>query len=191
MGKHRDWTEIERDYRENGLSYATLAKKYNVPLDTLKKAAARQGWTQRREKKQRKEQQKLKSAETAIAAAEQEMAPNGTSETAPNGTEKMAPAIVILDAEDPETRFNRMVNGMMDRVERAIEIVPPEAVQAIKLLTGALKDLRTLQRLDKDALDIEEQRARIEKLRSETRIVEPDRDNRILVEFVDTEGAES
>ena len=63
---------------------------------------------------------------------------------------------------------------MLDRVEEAICMVSPNDAQSIKLLTSALKDLRDLKHLNKSELDIEEQRARIDKLRSETRIVESD-----------------
>lgn len=184
MGKHRDWTEIREDYQANGLSYAALAQKYNVPLDTLKKAAARQGWAK---------SIRLRPTEKAIAAVEKMQ--NGTAAEMAleqNGTKaEIAPRIIVLDEEKPELRFKRLVAGMMDRVEAAISVVPPENVQAIKLLTGALKDLGSMQRLDKDELDREEQRARIAKLRSETRIVDDGADRSVIVEFVDTEGAEN
>lgn len=175
MGKHRDWTEIRNDYENTPISYASLARKHDIPIDTLKKAAARQGWLKA---------SGLKPVEKALAAVEKppevpakekEPKKKGTkSEMAPrNGTTvEMAPRIIVLDEERPEVRFKRLVAGMMDRVEAAICIVPPENVQAIKLLTGALKDLGNLQRLDKDELDREEQRARIAKLKSEVRIVD-------------------
>ena len=179
VGKHRDWTEIEKDYQENGLSYAELARKYGVPLDTLKKAAARQGWTKSKERKAKKVARKVQNIQEAVEAAE--TAPNGTeNEMAPNGTAEMAPVIPlypqgdtrVLPAENDAERFRRIVDEMLDRVEDAICHVDTSNAGAVKLLTAALKDLRSLKGLDKSPLDLEEQKARIEKLRSETRIVE-------------------
>ena len=173
MGKHRDWTEIEKDYQENGLSYAALAKKYNIPLPTLKKAAAREGWTQRKESRKKDEEAAVKAVQHAVE--------NGTAEMIPdeNGTNEMVPAPVIqlypdriMPAESDAVRFARIVNNLMDKVEDAICHMDVSNPGAVKLMTGALKDLRDLKGLNKTALDIEEQKARIEKLRSEVRITE-------------------
>ena len=59
-----------------------------------------------------------------------------------------------------------------------------------QLFEAALRDLREMQGLNRTALDIEEQRARIAKLRSETHIPEADSGG-VTVEFVDTYGAET
>ena len=185
MGKHRDWTEVEKDYQENGLSYAELAHKYGIPLDTLKKAAARQGWTKSKERRAKKAAQKVQSIQADIAEAQ--MAPNGTSEEmAPNGTEEMAPVVPlypdrVLPAESDAVRFERLVNQLMDRVEDAICHMDVTQAGSVKLMTGALKDLRDLKHLNKTDLDIEEQKARIEKLRSETRIVEDDSEYGVIL----------
>lgn len=185
MGKHRDWTEVEKDYQENGLSYAELAHKYGIPLDTLKKAAARQGWTKSKERRAKKAAQKAQSIQANIAEAQ--MAPNGTSdEMAPNGTEEMAPVVPlypdkVLPAENDAARFERLVNQLMDRVEDAICNMDVTQAGSVKLMTGALKDLRDLKHLNKTALDIEEQKARIEKLRSETRIIEDDSEYGVIL----------
>lgn len=185
MGKHRDWTEVEKDYQENGLSYAELAHKYGIPLDTLKKAAARQGWTKSKERRAKKAAQKAQSIQADIAEAQ--MAPNGTSdEMAPNGTEEMAPVVPlypdkVLPAENDAARFERLVNQLMDRVEDAICNMDVTQAGSVKLMTGALKDLRDLKHLNKTQLDIDEQRARIEKLRSETRIIEDDSEYGVIL----------
>ena len=160
MGKHRDWTEIEKDYLESGLSLSQLAQKYGVSISTLKKTAARQGWA----KKRSGSEQKVERVETALAELEPEqMEP----EKGTTGTE-----IKVYDRETETQRFNRIVNDMLDRVQDAICMVNPSDAASIKLLTAALKDLRSLKGLDKTDLDREEQRARIAKLRSDTRIVD-------------------
>lgn len=202
MGKHRDWTDIEKDYQENGLSYAQLARKYSVPIDTLKKAAARQGWTKRKERKAKKTERKVQVLMETVESAESavdETAPNGTNEngtieTAQNGTDEMAPVIPlypdrVMPAETDAERFRRIVDEMMDRVEDAICRVDTSNAGAVKLLTAALKDLRSLKGLDKTELDIQEQKARIEKLRSETAIREVTQEP-VVIRFVDLKGAE-
>ena len=162
MGKHRDWTEIEQDYLESGLSLSQLAAKYGVSISTLKKTAARQGWA----KKRVIGEEKAERIETALAELEP---PQTEPKLEPTGK-----SIKVLDRETESQRFQRVVDGMLDRVEEAICIVSPHDVQSIKLLASALKDLRDLKHLNKTALDIEEQKARIAKLQSETRIVEAD-----------------
>lgn len=186
MGKHRDWTEVEKDYQENGLSYAELAHKYGVPLDTLKKAAARQGWTKSKERRAKKAAQKVQNIQADVA--EVQMVPNGTDQngTSQNGTGEMAPVVPlypdrVLPAESDAVRFERLVNQLMDRVEDAICHMDVTQAGSVKLMTGALKDLRDLKHLNKTQLDIDEQRARIEKLRSETRIVEDDSEYGVIL----------
>ena len=153
-----DWTEIEKDYLESGLSYAQLAEKYGVSLAALKKQASRKGLA----KKRSGSEQKAERVETALAkVSPQEMSP-----------ENVTTGDSVLNKETETQRFNRIVDGMLDRVEDAICIVNPSDAASIKLLTAALKDLRDLKHLNRTELDIEEQRARIAKLRSETRIVE-------------------
>lgn len=177
MGKHRDWTEIEKDYQENGLSLKELAVKYGVSISTLKKAAMRQGWGKGRvAPKRRQTADRVKAALTEV----EEMEPNGTDEMEPEQMEPNGTKVVplwpenqtILPAENGAERFQRIVDEMLDRVEDAICQVDTSNAGAVKLLTAALKDLRSLKGLDKSPLDLEEQKARIEKLRSETRIVE-------------------
>ena len=190
MGKHRDWTEIQREYEETRISYAKLAEKHNIPIATLKQAAARFGW-----KKGVKEI--VKKAEEQIGAAE-ETIPLETipAETIPDKTipKQLTPVIELYPenvrpAETDAERFNRIVNEMMNRVEDAICNMDVTNAGAVKLLTGALRDLRKLKHLDKTPLDIEEQKARIEKLRSEAAIREINTEP-VVVQFINMDGAE-
>lgn len=178
MGKHRDWGEIEKDYLESDLSYSQLAKKYGVSISSLKKAASRQGWAK---KKSEMPNPKAERAETALAKVEPvKMEPgNGT-----NGAIDR-----VLEREADRQRFQRIVDGMLDRVEEAICAIDPHDAGSIKLLTGALKDLRDLKHLNRTELDIEEQRARIEKLKMEVQYHDVSSEQ-VIVEFVNTEGAE-
>ena len=175
MGKHHDWTEIEKDYQQNGLSYSQIAEKYKISISTLKKAAARHGWAKTRQ------DNRVKAIEAIVDQVENGTGENGTSENGTSEMEPPAPVITlypdrVMPAESDAVRFARLVDQLMDRVEDAICVMDVTQPGTVKLMTGALKDLRDLKHLNKTALDIEEQKARIEKLRSETRIVD-DGDN--------------
>jgi len=180
VGKHRDWTAIERDYRESDLSYAELAEKYNVSISTLKKAAARQGWRPGKGKAAR-----IRRTEKALDKMEPpEMEPDRKTE--PNGTDEIE-------------RFDYLVEAMAERIEQAIFRTAQDEkadLNAIKILVSALKDLRDLQHRNKSELDLEEQRARIDKLRAETAALKRQAEREqafneaVTVEFVDLEGAE-
>ncbi len=171
-----DWTEIEKEYLESGLSLKQLAEKYGVSLAAMKKQASRKGWA----KKRSGSEQKAAQVEAALAQlSPPEMSPGD-----------VTTGDIVLNKETEAQRFNRIVDGMLDRVQDAICMVNPSDVASIKLLTAALKDLRSLKGLDKTELDREEQRARIEKLRSDTRIVESPSEQGVIVQFVDTYGAE-
>ena len=172
MGKHRDWTEIAKDYRENGLSLTDLAEKYEVSVSTLKKAAMRQGWSKGRVTPDRRK--KAGRVEAALAEMEPIKMEPEEMEPEPNGTDKIVTLYPdrIYPAEDDAARFRRLVDALMDRVEDAICQMDVTQAGSVKLMTGALKDLRSLKGMDKTTLDIEEQKARIEKLKSETRTIE-------------------
>ncbi len=82
-----------------------------------------------------------------------------------------------LALEMRRRRVRRMLevsDTVMDHIIDALDVVDKHDTLAIATLTRALKDIRDMQGLNKTALDIEEQRARIAKLRSDTRIVETD-----------------
>ena len=150
-----DWLEIERDFRETGLSYPKLAAKYGVSLSTLKKKAAKNKWM----------------LQKSLTAKHREPEPREE----PTPTVPAEPAVIVYQTETERRReaFLRMTDDMASRIQDALEVVDVENVFAIKMLASALKDLRDLQGI-RDPLDEEEKRARIAKLRSDTRIVDSD-----------------
>ena len=170
MGKHRDWTEIRKEY-EQGASLQRLANKYDISIGTIKKACARENWVKGKTKLDRI----AKNVEKAIQ--------NGTKEngTAENGTEEKVPTVPF------HKRIDAAALATLQKIETAIELVPPEQVQAIKQITGALKDL--VQITGGSELDREEQKARIDKLRAETP-KESSGAGGVTVRFVDTDGGE-
>lgn len=163
----QNWAEIEKDYLESGLTYPQLAEKYGVSLAAIKKQASRKGWHNKRSGSD----QKAKKVETALAELSPvEMSPENVT----------ASPVTVIDRETENQRFNRIVDEMLDRVQDAICVVNTGDAASIKLLTAALKDLRDLKHLNRTELDIEDQRARIAKLRSDTRIVETEETGGII-----------
>ena len=150
MGKHRDWSQLRQEYENSGLSFSRLADKYDTSISTIKKAAKREGWT------------KIKT-DTAHAEKILKRIPE-RKYTDENGTEEMVPRSPKADSEE---RFRNVVELLLEKAEAAVEFIPPEQVQALKQLTGVVRDLQALLKLNKDELDREEQRARIDKMVAE------------------------
>lgn len=173
-----DWAAIEADYLATGLRHEDLAKKWGVPLSTVKKRAMRGKWGD----KHRQIARKAEPVELEHAVELSEMERCEEVELKPKSRRKKAEK-VEAEQIDPEElalelrrkRSQKMIettDAMMDRIIDALELIPPDNTYALSTLVKALKDLREMQGLNKSALDIEEQRARIDKLRSETRTAE-------------------
>lgn len=157
-GDNALWVTIQQEYIKTGTKYTELAEKYGISISTLKKKAALYKW-----KEKRAEALKLKKERKKEPKKELKKVP----EKVPT-----VYADMVLDAEGDRERFARIVEDMLNRVEDAICVVDVHNTASIKLLTAALKDLRELKDLNRTELDIEEQKARIAKLKSDTRIVE-------------------
>lgn len=173
------WQIIRADFLATGLSYPQLAKKYGVSISSLKKVAAKESWMQDR-------------AAINLEAAKRNRG-TGTGGTDGTATEPepiipedaLAPlptvAEIIEGKADRLEKFMKITDAMMDRILSAME--SPEVVSpySLKLLASTLRDLREMQGLNKSALDLEEQMARIAKLKSETRIVEENGDSGVII----------
>ena len=163
-----DWLEIEKDFRETGLSYRKLAEKHQVSLSTLKKVAAKNRWTDYRVK----------------AGNGKEPEPEPGEEPEP---EDLHPTRVYsTEAERRQEQYERMVDAMAYRIEDALANLESDNVFAIKMLAGALKDLRILLNI-RDPLDLEEQRARIAKLRREAQLEDGKQEIAVSILGVDVE----
>lgn len=172
------WADIRADFLASGLNFADLAKKYGVSYSTLRKTAAAEKWTQQRAEINR---------EAARPRWEQRAKKEQKNENVP---------VPISDEEIIEAKrerldkFMEITDAMMNRIYDAIQSDKVMNAQAIKFLASALRDISEMQGLNRTALDIEEQQARIAKLRSDTRIIEAPESQGVIVEFVDTYGAE-
>ena len=159
--KKPDWLEIRQEYIESGLSMAKLAKKHNVSLSTLKKKAAKEKWTA--------DGRTIKRPGSPYAGVEL-------------NPERLAAMDAAVDSEEERLqRYLRMTDAMAKRIEEALEVVDVYNSKSISELTKALRDLREIQGLTKTALDIEEQRARIEKLRKDTKSPEESEGGGVLI----------
>lgn len=179
------WAAIRADFLASGTAYPDLAKKYGVSLSTLKKTAAREAWAlNRADIDDRAKRNRKKEPEPDRNRNQEEPEP--------------AEALIVpTDEEIVEAKQQRLdkfleiTDAMMDRISDAIESPDVITPYALKLLASALRDLREMQGLNRTQLDIEEQRARIAKIRSETAIPESRDDKAVSIEFVDTYGAET
>ena len=187
------WATIRADFLATGANYPELAKKYGVSLSAVKRAAAKEGWMSERSEMESQALAEIKSKpnRTGVNRSEPER-------TEPDGELPMAAetlAAVPTDTEIIEAKrerlekFFQITDGMMDRIFNAIDSPDVITPYALKLLTSALRDLREMQGLNRTALDEEEQRARIAKLRSELAVPEAN-ENDVREVFVSTDGAE-
>ncbi len=171
-GDNALWIKIQQDYIETGTTYRELAEKYNVSSSTLRKKAASCNWKEKRKEVAERQRAEKKIEEQIKEQMEAERKP----------LEKVPVIVPLKHVErveriplDPigdKERYAQLVDEMLNRVEDAICVVDVHNAASVKMLTAALKDLRELKNLNKTELDIEEQKARIAKLKSDTRIVE-------------------
>lgn len=178
------WARIREDFLASGLSYSELAKKYGVSLSAVKRAGTKGKWMAQR------------SAIDAVALA----TPNEANRTRAKRTsepgkseppdEETEALIIDLKRERLE-KFMAVTDGMMDRIQDAIQSPEVLSPYALKLLASALRDLREMQGLNRSELDIEEQRARIAKLKMDTESATVSEGGSLIVEFIDLDGAEN
>ena len=124
------------------MHYRQLAKKYGAGLSSVKKHAAEGRW-----------QEKLLELSQGERAAELVRPERLALE------KRLDRRAVLLDTADE----------MLEKLRQALDQLEPDDTLALASLVRALKDLRELQGLRKDPLDLEEQQTRIEKMRSEIR----------------------
>ncbi len=139
-----DWELIERDFLACGMSYRALAGKYGLSLSAVQKRAAAGHWQDRL---------------LALKQAEEQ--------TAASRTEKL-----LELRENRRAMLLNTADDLLEKLRQALDQLEPENTPALASLARTLKDLRELQGLRKDALDLEEQQARIRKMRSEIRKTE-------------------
>ncbi len=155
------WKQIRADYLATGASYPELAEKHGVSLSTLKKRAMREKWSL--------DLDDVLLAEIEPEPAEMEPVPEMEPPEMEPKVELEPRDDLMMEAKRARLeKFLRITDAMMDRIEGALMSPEVTTPYAVKCLASALRDLREMQGLNRSALDIEEQKARIAKLKSET-----------------------
>ena len=134
-----DWNKIKAEYISGGTSYRKLAKKYDVSLQTLSETARREKWTELRKQTQDKTDTKI------------------IEKTA---TKQAKSAILISDTT--ETILRKVA------FEVTNEEVNRDKLEAYKIAMDILRKGKDIVGM-KSEIDLEEQTARIEKLRKEAK----------------------
>ncbi len=147
--KKIDLRLAELDFLTGGLSYAELAEKHGVSVSTVRRLAAEGHWKERLRR-----------------ITEQE---EGLRRKEPKAEVVMSEELALEIRQQRRLRMQETVDRMLEKMRDCVEELGPEDVYALASLIRAMKDLRELQGLQKDSLDLAEQQARIDKLRSEIR----------------------
>lgn len=128
-----DWSKLKREYIAGGTSYRKLAEKYGVSFSTLRKVAAKEGWTELRDKARAKADTKLTDLISDQQAERFKRLQDVTD--------------MLLDNLENIVTKVTLEEMILDKY-------------TLKQITGALKDIKDIQNI-KSGLDLEEQKARI------------------------------
>lgn len=109
-----DWKKIKTEYIAGGTSYRKLAEKYNVSFSTLRKVAAKEKWTELRDKARAKSDTKIIEAIS---------------------TKDAKKVLSIIDAADT------LLTKLIDTVE-AMEVVDSQSLKHFTSALKDLKDIK-------------------------------------------------
>ena len=104
-----DWTEIKTEYIAGGTSYRKLAEKYNVSFSTLRKIAAKENWTELRNKARAESDTKIIKTVDKKNAEQAEM----VTTIANKLLTKLGEAIDLVDVIDSQT-FKQYTSALKD-----------------------------------------------------------------------------
>ena len=134
-----DWRKIKTEYITTDTSYRDLCKKHNVAYSTLSRKAKAEHWPELRTQNESKL------------------------------TSKVVEKVIDQQAESAKL-MHSTASTLLRMIAEGLGTYDPDTLladrQALRGITGALKDLKDVLSLKSDA-DLEEQKARIAKLRRE------------------------
>ncbi len=149
-----DWKTIKTDYiTDESSSYRKLAKKYNVPLNTLQQKAIKEKWFEK------KKQSQSKIVAKSIEKSENEQ------------IDRMARLMTVTD---------KLLNKIEQTVDKLTTDEIAIEKSTLKQISGALKDIKEIQGA-KTERDIREQEARIRNLEKQAQA--EDKNDEIKVIF--------
>jgi hypothetical protein len=157
-----DWQVIKQEYiTDPNTSYRRLAEKYGVSRVQIGNVGSEEGWVELRRKHLDKT---LTKTINALGTAQAQRA----------------------------ARLQTVADKLLGKIEAAVDSFDMEMLfmdkQALRQITGALKDIKDIQMIKSDA-DLREQEARIEKLRREAEREDQSGSNEVTVTILG--GAEA
>ena len=152
-----DWQKIKTEYITTNTSYRKLAKKYGVHYNAVANRAKQEGWVS-----QRNQYCDKTVTKTVNAISDKQV-------------DRAANLVSVADL---------LLAKVKSLVESDAEVLSD--TQSLKHISGVLKDIKEVQMIRSDK-DLEEQDARISKLRKEAE-KEEHSDNTIVIQFA--EGSE-
>lgn len=162
MSKHPNWDELKTEYETSDISYRDMAKKYNIPLNTLNDAARKAKWVEAR-----KQYRQLVCAKTRELASD----------------EKASKLAGIAFAADKMSDVIQKVMQDSDQFFRKVDMTTGQEVvgkkvdsKAMRELTAAMKDLTAVIRnvwnipteAESVSMQLARERLEIEKRKAET-----------------------
>ena len=159
-----DWNRIRRDYIAGKGSYRDLASKYGVPLKTLSRRARDEGWPELR--KQAGDKAATKTVEAVAQAGSRidtriYQAADRLLGMLEKSMDELDAAVITkrfkvkTETQEITTEYKGIDRDRQAPIDRA----------GLRQLTQALSELKEIMDV-RSAMDQEEQRARIEKLRA-------------------------
>ena len=150
-----DWIAIKTEYvTDESSSYRKLAKKYGISHNVIGARAVKEGWVDERKQWQDKTMTKTLSAIS-------------------NNQAKKA------------TRLQSVADKLLDKIEEAVDNFSMHELfldkQALKQITGALKDIKDIQMIRSDQ-DLREQEARIRNLEKQAEADNTDNEIKVTIE---------
>ena len=139
-----DWKKLRAEYLKGGTSYRQLSAKYNVPLKTLARRAKAEAWNEHR-----------LQVDNSVATEVNSLIKNRIAE----GSVRFDLAVYDVAAELLEITRHSM------RTAASKEAVPPGE---LSMYASTLRSIKIAMQRPSE-LDLEEQKARIEKLRKEAK----------------------
>lgn len=174
-----DWKRIKAEYIRGGTSYRKLAEKYGVSFSTLRKVAAKEKWTELRNKAGAKADTKIVDSVSDKEAKKAIDKLSRVSDLTDKLLDKLEQAIEELDIQlykdvvktkeieyNHDLRPDKPTKETIHEREKVIEVKSIVDRSGLKAIASSLRDIKEIQML-KTELDKKEQEARIAKLQKE------------------------
>ena len=178
-----DWNKIRKEYIKGGISQKAIAAKYGEKYRALTERAISEKWTaQREEVRKRTVEKSIEKTADAAASVDLKVFQAATvlldkviqAANELDLVEEMVSETVATDESEVTTKYSRVRQGNAGTVDR----------QGLRQIANALKDIKEILAV-RSELDLEEQKARIEKLRRDSTPEDEDRNVTVQLMGVD------